>query len=112
MSRLLAALVVLFGLVSAVAAGPWSSGGLGSGPSDNGQLTPVACGYSDGYCDAGTRRSCRGGHCVCLQCGGGGYYRRGYEEPSYREFEYSPRRPVCPPHYTVQDGVCKPYRGP
>ena len=28
-------------------------------------------------------------------------YRGGYE-----------RRPLrCPPHYTVQDGVCKPYRG-
>src|ERR1043165_245189 len=33
----------------------------------------------------------------------GGYYG---ERRSYRS-----RRGACPPHYTIQDGVCKPYRG-
>ena len=32
-------------------------------------------------------------------------YYRDYERPRYRS-----RRP-CPRGYTVQDGVCKPYRG-
>ena len=35
-------------------------------------------------------------------------YRRGYdnEQRTYRRSARS-----CQPHYTVQDGVCKPYRG-
>ena len=43
------------------------------------------------------------------------YYRRDYR---YREQTYgydAPRRyrtwNGCPPYYTVQDGVCRPYRG-
>lgn len=32
------------------------------------------------------------------------YYRRDYRR-RYRS------RNVCPPHYSVQDGICKPYRG-
>jgi hypothetical protein len=35
----------------------------------------------------------------------GRYYRRRYEQRRYRTWN------GCPPHYTVQDGVCKPYRG-
>lgn len=36
-------------------------------------------------------------------------YGRGY----YREYDYYVRRPHrrCPRGWTVQDGVCKPYRG-
>ncbi len=47
---------------------------------------------------------------------------RGFGPPVYREYRegpryYAPRGPncyaggCCPPHYTIQDGVCKPYRG-
>ena len=44
------------------------------------------------------------------------YYRRQYhghyaEDYGRRERYYRPRGGRCPPHYTVQDGVCKPYRG-
>jgi hypothetical protein len=55
-------------------------------------------------------------------------YRRGYEDrgPGIRldlggrrdERRYSPPNPAfktfnnCPPTYTVQDGLCKPYTGP
>ena len=44
------------------------------------------------------------------------YYRRHHhryyaQDYGYRERHYRPRRGKCPPHYTVQDGVCKPYRG-
>lgn len=35
----------------------------------------------------------------------GRYYRRHYEHRRYRTWN------GCPPHYTVQDGICKPYRG-
>jgi hypothetical protein len=57
-------------------------------------------------------------------------YRRGYEEPEDRgpqlrldlggrrdESRYSPPNPNfktwnnCPQNYTIQDGLCKPYRG-
>jgi hypothetical protein len=41
-----------------------------------------------------------------------------YEEPRYYRYgryddgrRYYRRAGRCPPHYTVQDGVCKPYRG-
>jgi hypothetical protein len=63
--------------------------------------------------------------------GGGGYYEDGpgpYYRPPYRDRyydeddryyrreDYRERRGYrtgngCPPHYTIQDGVCKPYRG-
>jgi hypothetical protein len=33
------------------------------------------------------------------------YYRRGDYDRGYN------RRTRCPPNYTIQDGVCKPYRG-
>jgi hypothetical protein len=50
------------------------------------------------------------------------YYRRGYgygggaivgHDRYGRQELYYPVRPGgrCPPHYTVQDGICKPYRG-
>ena len=35
------------------------------------------------------------------------YYRPGYGERRY----YRRQARVCPRNYTVQDGVCKPYRG-
>jgi len=34
--------------------------------------------------------------------------RSGY---NYGYNAYSRNRSACPPHYSVQDGVCKPYRG-
>ena len=38
------------------------------------------------------------------------YYRR--DRDDYRNYDRRYRtRNGCPPHYTVQDGVCKPYRG-
>lgn len=43
------------------------------------------------------------------------YRDRYYDERRYRrdrrERYYRPRGGRCPPHYTIQDGVCKPYRG-
>jgi hypothetical protein len=51
------------------------------------------------------------------------YRHRYYGERPYRHYgdayAYSPRRGYgrygtwngCPPRYTIQDGVCKPYRG-
>jgi hypothetical protein len=53
----------------------------------------------------------------------GPYYRHRYrdryydeDDRHYRREDYRERRGYrtgngCPPHYTVQDGVCKPYRG-
>jgi|PersoiStandDraft_1058852.scaffolds.fasta_scaffold49686_2 Ni/Co efflux regulator RcnB len=47
-------------------------------------------------------------------------YERDYDEPryyrrdrdDYRNYDRRYRtRNGCPPRYTVQDGVCKPYRG-
>jgi hypothetical protein len=42
-------------------------------------------------------------------------YRRGYVAPRYRyqrpRYYARPAYRPCPPRYTVQDGVCKPYRG-
>lgn len=54
--------------------------------------------------------------------GPGPYYRDQYRERYYDDDRYYGRRYYregrgyrtwngCPPHYTVQDGVCKPYRG-
>ncbi len=40
---------------------------------------------------------------------GGGYYPPGYPSPAC--YNYYGRRICCPGGYTVQDGVCKPYRG-
>jgi hypothetical protein len=40
------------------------------------------------------------------------YYRRGYGGfPSPACYYYYGRRICCPGGFTVQDGVCKPYRG-
>jgi hypothetical protein len=37
---------------------------------------------------------------------------RGYGSyGSYGSYGYAPRRSVCGPYRTLQDGVCKPYRG-
>ena len=53
----------------------------------------------------------------------GPFYRGPYREPRYYDDEryerrrYYPDRRVyrtwngCPPRYTIQDGICKPYRG-
>jgi hypothetical protein len=46
------------------------------------------------------------------------YYRDRYND-GYNAYDYAPGwrgygyndSSRCPPHYTVQDGVCKPYRG-
>ena len=39
------------------------------------------------------------------------YYRRHHQREYYGERNYRRTGSRCPPHYTVQDGVCKPYRG-
>lgn len=38
------------------------------------------------------------------------HYRRQHNSRAYHNRQYR-RAGRCPPHYTVQDGVCKPYRG-
>jgi hypothetical protein len=40
---------------------------------------------------------------------GYGYYPPGYPSPAC--YNYYGRRICCPGGYTVQDGVCRPYRG-
>jgi hypothetical protein len=56
---------------------------------------------------------------IHIGVGGPGYYRH---DQGPRYYDYSPGYPGyaggggetyngCPPHYTIQDGVCKPYRG-
>lgn len=39
------------------------------------------------------------------------HHHRYYDDYAREERHYRPRHGRCPPHYTVQDGVCKPYRG-
>ena len=39
------------------------------------------------------------------------YYRRDRERDRYDQRRYYRRGGACPRGYTVQDGVCKPYRG-
>ena len=38
-------------------------------------------------------------------------YRRDNDDWRYRGRHHRRTANGCPPHYTVQDGVCKPYRG-
>ena len=54
------------------------------------------------------RRDAQQVRLVCDQFGR--CYRTG---PRYRSYDYRPRRTWngCPYGFTVQDGVCKPYRG-
>jgi len=55
----------------------------------------------------------------CAPMGGGYYERRDYGPPPgyYRRhanpdcYNYHGRRICCPRHWTVQNGVCTPYRG-
>lgn len=39
------------------------------------------------------------------------YYRRHYVRPRYAPRYYRGLRHACRPGWSVQDGVCKPYRG-
>ena len=39
------------------------------------------------------------------------HHHRYYSDYAREERHYRRRGNGCPPHYTVQDGVCKPYRG-
>lgn len=60
-----------------------------------------------------------GYRCAPMRYGPPPVVREYYEGPRYYEGRryYAPRGPncyaggCCPPHYTIQDGVCKPYRG-
>jgi hypothetical protein len=53
-----------------------------------------------------------------LHIGVGQFYHRYYDRPyQHRYYDYYGGGGncyyggCCPPHFTVQDGVCKPYRG-
>jgi hypothetical protein len=52
-----------------------------------------------------------------IHIGVGGPYHRHYGGPRYYDYAPGPAGGGwdtfngCPPNYTVQDGVCKPYRG-
>jgi hypothetical protein len=52
-----------------------------------------------------------------IQIGVGGPWQRHYGGPRYYDYYPGPTGGGldtfngCPPNYTVQDGVCKPYRG-
>ncbi len=118
MRRILIAVGLFFGLVCAAEAGTWQgSAALGSAAQSASRIELAGCATSDFYCPAGRRRVCGPGGCVCAYCGGGGgYYGPG---PGYYEGEgyYRGRGRncygggCCPRGMTIQDGVCKPYRG-
>jgi hypothetical protein len=62
--------------------------------------------------DADARNGCGRGFFYngyrCVPMGRQYYAPRAYA-PEYRVYRRGSNG--CPPHYTVQDGVCKPYRG-
>src|SRR5690242_2310524 len=87
-----------------------------------------------GTVDTASAANCTYGYDGVMRCSEGGqiYHaerpavRRYYEERAYQRGGYYDGGPRyryrdgrrsrdpnagCPPHYTVQDGVCKPYRG-
>ena len=124
MLKITMAMGVLIGIVGGAFAAPWS-GAEKSSPTQR-LFVLAACGYNDQHCPAGRRFVCRpDGPCFCASC-----RPRYYEEPRYYEQprndlvipfnfggggddrRYNP--PVngrCPRNYTIQDGLCKPYRG-
>lgn len=126
MLRYIIAIGMLVGLVGGAGAGAWNGAAV---PALDVQapIERVACTYNDQFCPYGRYRSCRrDGMCWCARCG-----PRYIEEPvapffgapmgpsfsGPREPQYFPpnraRYPGngCPRGYTVQDGLCKPYRG-
>jgi len=114
MRRILIALTLLVGMFSFAEAMPWQGAvTLGDATLADSLITPVACDRDEFYCRRGLQRMCRGGRCDCVPCA------MRYDRPRYhsapRDYDdrprQRPRRQVCPPRYTVQDGVCKPYRG-
>jgi len=138
MLRVMMVIGCLVALVGGANAGSWN--GLGSavaGIEAQTQIEKVACGHDDFYCPYGRYRACSpNGQCWCNRCssrnywqrdpnyqyqpgppgimfnfglggGGGGDDRGRYSSPSRRWNTWN----GCPPNYTVQDGVCKPYTG-
>lgn len=126
MRRILIAVGLLIGLVctaqvSTAQAGTWSgSSAVGAAAENFSPIVRAGCGQSDFYCPAGLRRVCGPGGCRCIACGGGGYYEGGGgygPGPGYGGYYRPHRGPncydggCCPRGMTIQDGVCKPYRG-
>ena len=115
MQKILMALCLFVGLITASHAGPWNGAAdMGAAIQMDVPIVKVACDHNEFYCRRGSQRICRGGRCDCVPCGGRPYSR--YDGPPPRAVPYGYDRPrhrraVCPPRYTMQDGVCKPYRG-
>jgi len=124
----------LIALIGSASAGPWGGMDAAAARQAQPQIQKVACGHSDFFCPFGRYRACApNGQCWCNRCG-----VRYWNDPNYR---YEPPRPGppallfnfggsgdddrrysppsrqwrtwnnCPPNYTIQDGLCKPYRG-
>jgi len=135
MFRIVLVLGFLVALVGSAAAGPWP-GGTVSAPASSAQfeIQKVDCFHNDYYCPYGRYRYCTNGYCGCALCRRE-YYRR---DPYYRYEPPAPppgllfnfnlgggndNRQYYPPNvfryggngcqrgYSVQDGLCKPYRG-
>lgn len=101
--RILACITVALAALFAAAAGPASAQYL-SGPGFGVYVGPR---HDRGYYEE--RRYRR--HYDDRYRGYGRYHRRGLYDERTGQTYYRPRRGHCPPHYTVQDGLCKPYRG-
>lgn len=124
----------LVAFIGGAAAGPWNGAGGATRSQAQIQVEKVACYHNDFYCPLGRYRYCVNGYCGCARC------TRYYERDPYYRYEppapvpppgllfnfnfgggddrrYSPPNVYryggngCPRGYTVQDGLCKPYRG-
>jgi hypothetical protein len=130
MLRIMLVFGFLVALIGGASAGPWSGS---NAPATEAQIQieKIACSHNDYYCPYGRYRYCTNGYCGCARCGR--YFERDpfyrYEPPAPTtglqfnfggnndDRRYSPpntyRYPGngCPRGFTVQDGLCKPYRG-
>ncbi len=117
MRRLFVSLALLFCIAASAQADPVLGGpSVAQTLTAEGLFQKAACDYpNDFYCPLGQHRVCGPRGCYCAPCGGR-YY--GPPPGSYYGGPGDPGNGAyygitgCPPHYTVQDGVCKPYRGP
>lgn len=131
MLRIMVVVGFLFALIGGASAGPWqgAASAVPAGQSQM-QIQKVACGHPDAFCPAGRYRACApNGNCWCSRCGarywndpyynhqpsppglilnfGGGGGSSGADNRRY----YPPVNGRCQRGWTIQDGLCKPYRG-
>ena len=83
MRRVMVALGLLIGLVTAATAGTWQGFAIANSAfNDQTPIIRTACGYTDRFCPHGLTRSCApDGRCWCAHC----ERERYYNEPRYNE---------------------------